>query len=212
MLLIEVGGFDGSDSLRFYEQGYTVITFEPERKLYADLVRRTSHLEGYRVVNKAVTLADGVTTFNVCKAGGASSVLPFKSDAELQAHWTARRTDIQYSGVSYQVETTRLDTFLEENGLTQTPIDYFHVDAQGADLDVLRSLGAYTGNVRKGVVETCYSLDKAIYTNQRDDLTAVKHWLVTHGFEIERIVPNDETNCECNVYFTLKMTSPSLVQ
>jgi FkbM family methyltransferase len=209
MLLIEVGGFDGSDSLHFYEQGYTVITFEPERALYAALAAKTAHLQNYRVVNKAVSLTNGTTDFYVCKSGGASSILPFKSDEELNAHWTAQRTDIHYSGVSYPVETTRLDTFLEANGLTTTPIDYLHVDAQGADLDVLRSLGVYISNVRRGVVETCYSLDKAIYASQRDDLTAVKHWIASHGFEIERIESNDREGCECNVYF--KARTPSLL-
>ena len=201
MLLIEVGGFDGADSLRFYEQGYDVITFEPERTLYANLAQKTAHLETYRVVNKAVALTDGTTQFHVCKSGGASSILPFKSDADLEAQWTAHRTDIQYSGLSYPVETTRLDTFLEANGLTETPIDYLHVDAQGADLDVLRSLGTYVANVRKGVVETCYSLEKAIYSTQQDDLTAVTHWLASNGFVVDSVVGNDSTGCECNVYF-----------
>lgn len=202
MLLIEVGGFDGADSLNFYANGYRVITFEPERTLYANLSKKTEHLENYWVVNKAVSLADGTTQFYVCRAGGASSIMPFKSDNELETHWTASRTDIQYSGLSYPVDTTRLDTFLEENGLSDVPIDYLHVDAQGCDLDVLRSLGTYAKNVRKGVVETCYSLEKSIYTTQRDDIIAVKHWLSSNGFGVDSVVANDPTACECNVHFS----------
>jgi len=76
------------------------------------------------------------------------------------------------------------------------------VDAQGVDLDVLKSLGRYAKNVRKGVVETCLSLDKAIYTEQKADLLAVKHWLTSNGFTVDSVAPNDPTGCECNVYFS----------
>jgi hypothetical protein len=48
--------------------------------------------------------------------------------------WTRHRTDIHYSGQSYEVETTRLDTFIEENNLQNDTIDYIHIDAQGVDL------------------------------------------------------------------------------
>ena len=36
--LIEVGAFDGSDSLRYHNEGYQVFTFEPKKDLYEDLV------------------------------------------------------------------------------------------------------------------------------------------------------------------------------
>jgi FkbM family methyltransferase len=148
-----------------------------------------------------VSLVDGEIDFHLCTAGGASSILPFKSDSELEAHWTAQRTDIRYSGTSYKVSSTRLDTFLEESGLTAEPIEYLHVDAQGVDLDVLKSLGTYINNVRAGVVETCYQLDKAIYATQKDDVLAVTSWLAAQGFMIERVESNDVTRCECNVFF-----------
>ena len=34
------------------------------------------------------------------------------------------------SDISYEVETIRLDTFIEENNLQDTIIDYIHVDAK----------------------------------------------------------------------------------
>lgn len=200
-LLIEVGAFNGADSLEFHKRGYEVFTFEPKKDLYDELKRKTQHLSGYTPVNKAVSLVNGEIDFHICAEGGASSILPFKSDEELDKHWTPLRKDIHYSGTSYKVQSTRLDTFLEENNLTARAIDYLHIDAQGADLDVLRSLGKYVANVRQGVLETCYSLEKAIYSEQEDDLNAVKNWLESCGFVIERVASNDITYCECNVYF-----------
>lgn len=199
--MIEVGSFDGSDSLVFYNRGYEVFTFEPKKDLFHALKIKTGHLSGYTPINKAVSLVDGELDFHICVQGGASSILPFKSDAELDTHWTPARKDIHYSGISYKVQSTRLDTFFEENGLTTRNIDYIHIDAQGSDLDVLRSAGKYISNIQSGVLETCYSLEKSIYSEQRDDLNAVKSWLESNGFVIERVVPNDPTGCECNVYF-----------
>jgi len=200
-LLIEVGGYDGRDSLVYHERGYTVFTFEPEQNLYAALAERTRDLARYTAINKAVSLVDGTIAFNVCKWGGASSILPFKSDSELISHWTAERYDIQYSGVSYPVQSTRLDTFIREQGLENTPIDFLHVDAQGADLDVLKSLGIYAKNVREGVIESAYSKDKAIYENQNNTVDSATAWLEQNGFKVTNVIPNDPTQCECNICF-----------
>lgn len=206
-LLIEVGAYDGSDSLRFHGQGYRVFTFEPNRELYANLLAKTRGLEGYAVLNQAVCLEDGTTDFYVCRAGGASSILPFKDDRELERHWTAARTDVQYSGTKYAVECTRLDTFLERQGLAGVDIDYLHCDAQGADLDVLKSLGKYVGNVKEGVIESAYSAEKAIYRGQDNTVDAARAWLQHNGFEVVEVSPNDATGCECNIRFRRRHAS-----
>jgi hypothetical protein len=39
--LIEVGAFDGTDSLKFHSQGYRVFTVEPKIDLYQNLVDKT---------------------------------------------------------------------------------------------------------------------------------------------------------------------------
>lgn len=80
------------------------------------------------------------------KGGGASSILKFKDNETLIKHWGKNCSDIHYSGLSYEVETTRLDTFIEEQGLVNTIIDFIHIDAQGVDLDCLKSVGKYIKN------------------------------------------------------------------
>lgn len=200
--LIEVGAFDGSDSLRYHSQGYTVYTFEPKKDLYDQLTLKTLHLADYTVIPKAVCLTDGTTTFNICKAGGASSILPFRTDEELAQTWSPHRTDILYSGESYDVETTRLDTFIEQYNLQNTMIDFLHIDAQGVDLDVLKSTGKYIHNVMAGVVETVKDEQKSIYIGQKDNtLDNVTQFLSEHGFRITNVESNDGTQCEYNVHF-----------
>jgi FkbM family methyltransferase len=201
-LLIEVGAFDGSDSLRYHRDGYCVFTFEPKRDLFEDLRRRTASLPDYTVIPKAVCLQNGRTIFNICRQGGASSILPFRSDEELEKTWTSERKDIQYSGQSYEVETTRLDTFIEERGLQAEKIDFIHIDAQGVDLDALMSLGVYIKNVEAGVLETVKDVNKSIYIGQDNNtLDNVKKFLDESGFEIQQVERNDRTDCEFNVVF-----------
>lgn len=186
----------------YHDEGYRVYTFEPKTDLYASLKSKTEHLCGYTIINKAVCLEDGEAIFNICRSGGASSLLMFKDDKELEEHWTDSRTDIQFSGESYKVRTTRLDTFLEENGLTNVDIDYLHCDAQGVDLDVLKSLGKYICNLKQGVIESAFSNEKTIYRDQNNTVNSAIKWLTENGFEIVNIISNDWTNCECNIKFT----------
>lgn len=200
--LIEVGAFDGSDSLIYHSEGYNVYTFEPKKDLFENLVSRTKHLTNYNVIPKAVSLVNGKTSFNICKNGGASSILPFRSDEELLETWSSERPDVHYSGISYEVETTRLDSFIEEYKLQNTMIDFIHIDAQGVDLDVLKSLGNYLHNVIEGVLETVKNKDKSIYISQNNNTyDNVESFLVSNGFQITNVQSNDPTDCEYNVYF-----------
>lgn len=200
--LIEVGAYDGGDSLNYHKNGYTVYTFEPKKDLFQNLVNKTKHLTNYTVISKAVSLVNGITQFNICKEGGASSILPFRSEDELSKTWSPQRTDIHFSGITYDVETTRLDTFIEEYGLQNQIIDFIHIDAQGVDLDCLKSMGHYIKNVLAGVVETVIDKNKSIYIGQEDNtLENVSIFLASNGFKIKDIQRNDNTNCEYNVYF-----------
>lgn len=200
-LLIEVGAFDGSDSLRYHANGFRVFTFEPKKDLYNALVERTGALENYTVIQKAVCLFNGKTQFNICKLGGASSILTFKPENELNNHWS-NRTDIHYSGESYEVETTRLDTFIEEHGLQDEQIDFIHIDAQGVDLECLMSLGRYIKNVKEGVLETVINIDKSIYVEQKTNTYEnIQGFLGDNGFKITSVQSNDITGCEYNIFF-----------
>ena len=200
--LIEVGAYDGSDSLKYHNDGYIVYTFEPKKDLFEKLVTNTRHLTNYTVIPKAVSLNNGITQFNICKSGGASSILSFRDENVLNKTWAPYRTDIHYSGISYDVETTRLDTFIEEYGLQDRIIDFIHIDAQGVDLDCLKSLGKYIMNVNAGVVETVKDISKSIYINQENNtFDNIQNFLSDNGFKITNVQNNDNTDCEFNVYF-----------
>jgi FkbM family methyltransferase len=126
--MIEVGAFDGNDSLQYHKRGFEVITFEPCDYLAKNLKEKTKDLINYTVIQKAVSDFNGKTIFNECRHGGASSILKFKENSELEKHWSSGRTDIQYSGKSYEVDVIRLDDFLYSRGLNNKIIDFLHIE------------------------------------------------------------------------------------
>jgi FkbM family methyltransferase len=200
-ILIEVGAYDGSDSLEFHSKNYKVFSFEPKKDLYNALYEKTKNLNNYTIIPKAVCLNNGKTMFNICKEGGASSILEFRKEEELEKTWL-NRTDIHYSGESYEVDTIRLDTFIEEYNLENSIIDYLHIDAQGVDLDCLISLGKYIKNIKEGVVETVIDINKSIYLSQTNNtLENIDDFLAKNDFTITEITQNDDVNCEYNIYF-----------
>lgn len=203
-IVIEVGSCDGSDSYNYYNQGYRVFTFEPHQPFFNTIKNHTAEWPDFTILNKAVSLKNGITDFNVCQSGGASSILPFKDNSEIIKHWGEDRGDVLYSGYTYSVETIRLDTFIEEYELQNEKIDFLHIDAQGVDLDVLKSLGKYVANVNAGVIETATSTEKTIYKGQTNVLSEAISWLEQNGFQINEVRPNDRTNCEVNIYFSKK--------
>jgi hypothetical protein len=64
------------------------------------------------------------------------------------------------------------------------------------------SLGEYIKNVKEGVLETIINKEKSIYENQNlNTLENIKLFFDNNNFSITKIIENDSTNCEYNVYF-----------
>ena len=62
------------------------------------------------------------------------------------------------------MECTRLDDFIDERGISG--IAYLEIDAQGKDLDVLKSLGDKIDIVERGHIEVPTSADVVLYKGQ----------------------------------------------
>jgi hypothetical protein len=168
--LIEVGG---TNFLKFNNNMYHVYRFEPKRDLYKNLVDKMLYLKNYNVIPKAVSLTNGTMIFNT-----------YKEDSD----------------ISYEVETVRLDTFIEENNLQDTIIDYIHIDAKELNLECLTSLGIYIKNVISGVIKIVNNINKNIYINQNENTYEnIEKKLLENGFKITGVISKDATNC--NIYF-----------
>lgn len=206
-IAIEVGPSDGKDTGRLYTENSPIeklFVFEAHPHWYNFTSNKYKSNPDIEIYHMAISDFDKDSVkFNECKLGGASSLLNFKSNEELIKEWGPLRNDIHASGKSFDVKCSRLDTFLINKGYTpeNTSIEYLHVDAQGVDLEVVQSLGPFLSSLQKGVVETAYSSNKTIYSNQKCLLENTVEWLKSNNFEILEVKPNDRTNCECNVYY-----------
>lgn len=203
--IIEVGANNGSDTERFASlEDSRVIAFEPvpaeishSSRALLGLCQRRPNITW---VKKAVSDFNGRAKFNISAISGwgCSSLLEFKND--ILKHWP-NRFDIAKTG-EIDVEVTRLDTYLDEIGGLDS-IDHIHIDAQGADLKVLQSLGKYLALVKQGCVEAAKTSEVAIYHNQHT-IQDVKDFLESNDFIIQEIKGNDGEGNEFNIYFSKK--------
>jgi len=143
---LDVGAHRGEISFPVAEKHpqLEVHAFEPNAKAAGRLAGR---LPNYHVHAVAVAEHDGEVDFHVNAFEAASSTLPL--DPQGLARWSggeALKVDR-----TLRVPCVRLDTFLNEAGIRD--VDWLKVDAQGADLAVVRSLGARLKDVRRVTLE-----------------------------------------------------------
>jgi FkbM family methyltransferase len=139
---IDVGAHLGELSFqRAREAPWRVVyAFEPNLRLASRLFAR---LPNYIVVPMAVSTRDGFAEFHLNVSDVASSLQPFRS-AGLQGWIGQEGLRIETSAV---VPTIRLDTFLQHMGIAR--VQNLKVSAQGADYDVVLSLGKRLRDVER---------------------------------------------------------------
>ena len=196
-IVFDVGANNGSSSvpLAIENPTYLVFAFEPTPEMIEVIKSKIVGLENYVIVPKAVSDYNGTAEFNV--AGnwdwGCSSLLKFSRKS--QTDWPGR-TDFH---VTYKlnVDVIRLDTFIEENGITK--IDHLHIDTQGSDLNVMKGLGEYLHIVNEGKMEAGTS-DDVLYEGQNKLNDCIK-FLLLNGFKVVDVNSNDVFCHEVNIVF-----------
>jgi FkbM family methyltransferase len=191
--IIEVGAAWGSDTARLLDgDKNTVYAFEPIPDHVAKLQSMFGTRPNFHLFPSAVDVEEGWRWFNVAKPEniGISSLHEFNPN--IREEWPLQRAE--YQG-RVQVMTTRLDTFIEENGIRQ--IDFLWIDAQGNDFRVLQSLGGYIVCVQEGKCEAAYTVD--LYKGVNNSHETITAWLRERGFEV-LVVPEGGWN-EADVYF-----------
>lgn len=183
-VIFDVGANDGRTFISEARDGASVYLFEPTPFLVEQIKGWIADFPSMCLNEVAISESDGETTFNIAGQNdwGCSSLLEF-SDG-LEETWPGR-TDFKVTD-KVTVKTMRLDTFLDMHPEIEA-IDYLHVDTQGADLFVLRSLGSKISIVREGVVEVPQSTDVMLYKGQHTKEDMIK-FLNDHGFEVFDVV------------------------
>lgn len=122
----------------------TVYAFEPNLKLAG---QRMGILPNFIMLPFAVAEADGQCEFHLNSYDQASSLLSFNREG--LSKWIGAE-ELRTERV-VMVPTIRLDTFMNEVGIRR--VDFLKIDAQGADLSVLKSAGNRIYDVGKIVLE-----------------------------------------------------------
>lgn len=184
-IIFDVGANDGKTYLGDAMAGHRVYAFEPTPKLIQEIKAQSwfTSLPNYRLIEKAVSIENGKATFNIAGRGdwGCSSLLEFSDNLEVT--WPGQTLTVTDK---VEVETIRLDTFIEQHDEPIPYISFLHVDTQGHDLVVLKSLGKYIDIVRAGCVEVPQSVRVHLYKNQHSREEMVD-FLQSNGFTINRI-------------------------
>lgn len=129
---IDVGAHKGEKSLPIARENpmVRVYAFEPNLELAMQLVGR---LPNFVVLPMAVGERDGTMDFYLNSFDAASSLLPLHAEGLSQLKGELRIV------AERAVPVTRLDSFMDAAGISK--VHYLKVDAQGADLSVVRSAG-----------------------------------------------------------------------
>jgi FkbM family methyltransferase len=184
---IEVGANSGQDSIKYLSDGDTFLyAFEPVPYLGDNLIKLLdgAGITTYRLIRNAVTDTDGIATFHLSGTELAhnfacSSLHQFTDDIHQQ--WRGRPDFVHTNAL--EVQTSRLDTFIEAEGITE--VDYLHIDAQGNDFTVLKSLGDKARIVKAGKCEAANKV--ALYKGVDNSVYSIMEWLEENGFRIKFI-------------------------
>ena len=206
-IVLEIGVNKGQDTLRLlktYNPDH-IYGFEPVPQFFSNLTAKFKDNPRITIVEQAVDNEDGTATFNVSSLrSGCSSLYEFsdtvKEDWNAQAnatgskHWL-NRSDFE-TVERITVQKTRLETFLDS--IEFDTIKFVHCDAQGNDINVIRSLGKYMDKVEAGVIEVAKTV--SLYANEENNEENAVKFLNENGFVFDRR-KDDAIGAETNIFF-----------
>ena len=193
---IEVGANKGTETEELASDGSIVYAFEPTYELLVKYLWPLSYEnKNFRILPFAVDSENSFKKFNI--AGhwdwGCSSLYEFSDD--LNETWPGRA---DFSNThSYIVPTITLYDFCELYKIET--IDFLHIDAQGNDFNVLKSLKDKISFVNEGVIEASNVVE--LYKNTNNKAEDIREYLKSNGFEIVKETANDEVEAEINIHY-----------
>ena len=174
---IDVGAYHGDKTLwnARHNPGLRIYAFEPNLRAAAKLIGVASN---YIVIPMAVAEKDGVSELYLNSHEPASSLLPF-DDAGLRS-WVGEQLKIDRV---ISVPTVRLDTFMSLMDIGR--VDFLKIDAQGMDLNVLRSAGPRLRDIMKITLEVGVTpIPLYVGASSKADVLAL---LEGNGFALEQV-------------------------
>lgn len=205
-VIFEVGAHAGDADLIEYcrQSGAQLYMFEPLPTRYRELVEKTKDVPSIQVFPVAVSNYDGQATFNVANSDDCSSLLEF--DEKVNETWVSQWHPIDSFEMveHFEVQVTRLDTFMEQHQIDQ--IDLIEIDTQGQDLKVVESLGDKLPRVKKIQLEV--NVFHAPLYQQSCDKQEVMEFFQERGFE-KHVSWKQTMNREENITFRNRRFYPN---
>lgn len=205
-IVLEVGVSDGYDTEKLLKKfNLPIYGFEPVPHVYDILDKKFKNNDKVHITQAAVDIEEGLRDFYISNPKGrftdgtnrpihpygCSSLHEFADD--IHDKWPGRPDFNVVEKI--QVRTVNLEKFLDENNF-DGEIVYMHCDAQGNDLNVLRSLGKYLRCVKEGVIEVADKTE--LYKGTDNTVENAVEFFKENGFKI--VLPKKGQH-EANVYF-----------
>lgn len=140
-------------------------------------------LRNYVMLPMAVALTDGTAEFNLSKFDASSSLAAM--DEQVLAKWIGGPGQLDVVD-RFLVHTIRLDTFMNRMGIRH--VNFLKVDAQGTDLDVIRSAGDRLADIDRITLEVTKGEQLYHGAAGAEDVLA---FMTEHGFKL--VKRNDQT-------------------
>ena len=181
--VFDVGADDGFHVIlfAFVNPKINVFAFEPIKGSKKNIIGNLKKIEkffgikikNYKIINNAISDFNGYTTFYETKYRVGSSLL--KPKKKLNEFWT-KSEDFLIKTVArgmkikkkYKVKVLTLEKFCKINSIKI--INYLHIDAQGHDLRVIKSLKKYRKCLIEGVAEVPKNNKLRIYDHEQTKL------------------------------------------
>lgn len=160
-IIFDIGANVGEITKKFLDNKENMVySFEPLKEQYNDLKNLESVYPNLKVFNYAVSNEDGHKIFYSNEPHYTSSLKKFTSEKEDYGVELKEKNKLL-------VKVIKLSTFIKENNLQDSIIDYIKIDTQGSDYDVLCSIDEFLPNVRKIKLE-CFitPVSKSLYEDE----------------------------------------------
>jgi len=172
-IFIDVGCHTGYYSFMWVNDRNNIIyAFEPIPELYLKLKEKEKEFPNFKVFDYAICEDDGEATFNINNNLATCSLKEFTDG--YSAFQTLDRIT---------VKTKRLDTFCKEQGIDN--IFLLKSDAQGSDLDVVKSMGENIKKCERLLIEAFITDDSSCVYVEEVKKNKLVDYLTNKGFRLE---------------------------
>lgn len=208
-IIFDIGANEGNDGLAFslLFRDCIIYAFEPNENLIKIIKLNKKKLEkkvgfklnNYRLYNKAISKTNSKINFNISENIGAHSLFNFSKNL----HKVKRHQEGYKVVKKTKVKVIKLSSFLKNKKFNR--IKYLHCDAQGSDLNVLKSLEKNLEYLNFGIVEVSAEKKRNLYVKSQNNLLDLKKFLKKKKFIVTKIDSNDIYGNELNVNFKNKL-------